>query len=179
MSQEVAVAAVREERRQIGPDLPLYNVRSMEDILSRRSFAEQIFGTLFAAFAAIALLISSVGIYAMTAYRVGQRTQEIGVRMALGAGRRDILWLVLRQGVARIALGSVLGLAAALGIGRILQAGLTKVTASDPMTYVTIFSVLAAVTLLACFAPARPPRGLTPADRHRAFAASCAATRSK
>jgi len=166
-SQENVAAALREELKQIDADLPLYNIRSMEDILAQRRLAERVFGTLFAAFAVIALLMSSVGIYAMTAYGVGQRTQEIGVRMALGAGRREILWLVLRQCVTRIAVGSVLGLAAAFGVSRVLQSGLTNVSATDPITYVSISVLLAVVALLACFVPARRATRLDPVDALR------------
>ena len=166
-SQESVAAAIREELKQIDADLPLYNIRSMDDILALRRWADRIFGTLFTVFAVIALLMSSIGIYAMTAYGVGQRTQEIGLRMALGAGSREILWLVLRQGVTRIVLGTAIGLAAAFGASRILQSGLTNVTATDPITYVSISILLAVITLLACFVPARRATRLDPVDALR------------
>ncbi len=155
-------AAIRSELGRVDADLPLYDIRSMDDILSQRTWGERIFGTLFTVFAVIALLMSAMGIYAMTAYGVGQRTQEIGLRMALGAARRDILWLVLRQGITRVALGSVVGLVAALAVSRVLQSGLTEVTATDPITYVSISVILAAATLVACLVPARRATLLDP-----------------
>jgi predicted permease len=167
LSGEAVVAAIRNELREVDADLPLYNIRTMDDILAQRNWPYRIFGTLFATFAVIALLMSSVGIYAVTAYGVGQRTQEIGVRMALGARQRDILWLVLRQGITRIFLGVALGLLAALGASRVLSAVLVNMTATDPTTFVSISLLLAVVTLLACFVPARRATQLDPVDALR------------
>jgi len=167
MAGEAVVAAIRSELRQVDADLPLYNVRTMDDILAQRNWPYRIFGTLFATFAVIALLMSSVGIYAVTAYGIGQRTQEIGVRMALGARQRDILWLVLKQGITRISLGLALGVLAALGASRVLSAVLVNMTATDPTTFVSISLLLAAVTLLACFVPARRATRLDPVDALR------------
>ncbi|HUQ53212.1 MAG TPA: ABC transporter permease, partial [Gammaproteobacteria bacterium] len=161
------VTAIRNELRQIDPDLPLYNIRTLDEILAQRNWPYRIFGTLFGTFAVIALLISSVGIYAATAHGIGQRRQELGVRMALGAGRRDILWLVLRQGIARIAIGVVLGVLAAVGVSRVLVSVLVNTTATDPTTFVAICLLLAAVTLLACFLPARRATRLDPVDALR------------
>jgi predicted permease len=167
LSGEAVVAAIRNELREVDADLPLYNIRTMDDILAQRNWPYRIFGTLFATFAVIALLMSSVGIYAVTAYGVGQRTQEIGVRMALGARQRDILWLVLRQGITRIFLGVALGLLAALGASRVLSAVLVNMTATDPTTFVSISLLLAVVTILACFVPARRATQLDPVDALR------------
>ena len=167
LSGEAITAAIRNELRQVDADLPLYNIRTMDDILAQRNWPYRIFGTLFATFAVIALLMSSVGIYAVTAYSIGQRTQEIGVRMALGARQRDILWLVLKQGITRISLGLALGVLAALGASRVLSAVLVNMTATDPTTFVSISLLLAAVTLLACFVPARRATRLDPVDALR------------
>jgi len=164
---DAVVAAIRNELRELDADLPLYNIRTMDDILAQRNWPYRIFGTLFGTFAVIALLISSVGIYAVTAHGVGQRTQEIGVRMALGAGRRDILWLVLRHGITRICIGLVLGVAAAVGVSRVLTSVLVNTTATDPTTFISICLLLVAVTLLACFVPARRATRLDPVDALR------------
>ena len=153
--------------RQLDADLPLYNIRTMDDILAQRNWPYRIFGTLFATFAVIALLISAVGIYAVTAHGVGQRTQELGVRMALGAGRRDILWLVLRHGIVRIGIGLVLGVLAAWGVSRVLSSVLVNTSATDPTTFISICVLLAAVTLLACFVPARRATRLDPVNALR------------
>jgi putative ABC transport system permease protein len=164
---EDAVAAIRSELRQLDVDMPLYNIRTMEDILARRNWPYRIFGTLFAVFALIALLISAIGIYAVAAHGVGLRKQEIGVRMAFGAKERDILWLVLRQSITRIALGIALGLLAAFGVSRVLASVLVNTTATDPLTFASISVLLAAVTLLACFFPARRATRLDPVDALR------------
>ncbi|HET7607783.1 MAG TPA: FtsX-like permease family protein, partial [Gammaproteobacteria bacterium] len=161
------VDAVRNELRQLDADLPLFNIRTMDDILAQRNWPYRIFGTLFGAFAVIALLISAVGIYAVTAHGVGQRTQEIGVRMALGADRRDILWLVLKQGTLRIVIGLVLGVLAAFGASRVFVSILVNTTPTDPATFVSICLLLAAVTLLACFVPARRATQLHPTQALR------------
>ena len=164
---ETVVAGIRNELKQLDADLPLFNIRTMDDILAQRNWPYRIFGTLFGTFAVIALLISSVGIYAVTAHGVGQRRQEIGVRMALGAGRRDILWLVLRHGIVRIALGVVLGVVAAVGVSRVLSSVLVNTSATDVTTFVSICVLLAAVTLLACFIPARRATRSDPVDALR------------
>jgi putative ABC transport system permease protein len=167
VSDDAVVAAIRNELRQVDADLPVFNVRTLDDILAQRNWPYRIFGTLFGVFAVIALLMSSVGIYAVTAHGVGQRTQELGVRMALGAGRRDILWLVLRRGIARIALGVALGLIAAWGASRVLSAVLVNTAPTDPATFVSIAVLLAVVTLVACFIPARRATRLDPVDALR------------
>jgi predicted permease len=167
LSGDAAVTAIRNELRQVDADLPLYNIRTMDEILAQRNWPYRIFGTLFGVFAGIALLMSSVGIYAVTAYGVGHRTQEIGVRMAFGARQRDVLWLVLRQGITRIAAGIALGLLAAFGVSRVLAAVLVNTTATDPATFISISVLLAAVALLACFVPARRATRLDPVDSLR------------
>ena len=164
---DAVVNAIRNELRQLDADLPLFNIRTMDEILSQRNWPYRIFGTLFATFAVIALLISAVGIYAVTAHGVGQRTQEIGVRMALGAARRDILWLILKQGTLRIVIGLVLGVLAAFGASRVFVSILVNTTPSDPATVVSICLLLTSVTLLACFVPARRATRLHPTQALR------------
>ena len=167
VSGDAVVNAIRNELRQLDADLPLFNIRTMDEILAQRNWPYRIFGTLFATFAVIALLISAVGIYAVTAHGVGQRTQEIGVRMALGAARRDILWLVLKQGTLRIVIGLVLGVLAAFGASRVFVSILVNTTPTDPATFVSICLLLTAVTLLACFVPARRATRLHPVQALR------------
>jgi predicted permease len=164
---DAVVTAIRNELRQLDQDLPLYNIRTMDDILAQRNWPYRIFGTLFGTFAVIALLISAVGIYAVTAHGVGQRTQEIGVRMALGADRRDILWLVLKQGTLRIVIGLVLGVLAAFAASRVFVSILVNTTPTDPTTFISICVLLSAVTLLACFVPARRATRLHPTQALR------------
>lgn len=167
LPRETVTAALRNELRNVDPDIPLYNIRTMDDMLAQRTWPFRVFGTLFAAFAIIALVLSSVGIYAVTAYGVGQRTQEIGVRMALGASQKDVLWLVLRQGLRRIGIGLALGLLAAWGLSRVLASILVEVRPDDPATFVSIAILLYAVTLAACLVPARRAMYLDPVDALR------------
>jgi ABC-type antimicrobial peptide transport system permease subunit len=112
-------------------------------------------------------MMSAVGIYAVTAYGVGQRTPEIGLRMALGASQSDIMWLVLRQGLRRIGIGLVFGLLAAWGLSRVLQSVLVQVTAADPLTFISITLLLTLVTLIACWVPSRRAMRLDPAEALR------------
>jgi putative ABC transport system permease protein len=114
-----------------------------------------VFGTLFVVFAVIALVLSAVGIYAVVAYSVSRRTQEIGVRMALGATGRGVLTKVLWQGLRQLAIGLVLGLAAVLAVPRVLSGILVQVKANDPVTFASIGGLLAAVSVAACWLPAR------------------------
>jgi len=163
----VVAQTIREEVRRLDPELPLYDIRGVEEMLRLRNWPYRVFGSLFAIFALIALVMSSVGIYGVTAYAVGQRTQEIGIRMALGARNRDILLLVLRQGMIRIAIGLAIGLFFAWAVSRILESVLVGVTPTDPLTFVLIPLILTAVTLAACLIPARRALGLDPADALR------------
>jgi len=110
---------------------------------------------MLAAFAALALLLASLGIYGVLAYFVTQHTSEIGVRLALGASTRNILFLVLRKGMALTLLGVVIGVAAALGLTRLMSSLLFGVKAVDPLTFVTVPLLLVGVALLACYLPAR------------------------
>jgi putative ABC transport system permease protein len=110
---------------------------------------------LFSLFAVVALLLVTVGIYGVIAYSVSQRTHEIGVRMALGAGSSDILRLVLVQGLRLAAIGVAIGMAGAFAVTRLMRTLLFEVGATDPLTFIGIALLLAVVTLLACYIPAR------------------------
>jgi putative ABC transport system permease protein len=154
-SDAVVAKMLREEVQKIDPDLPLYNIRTMQNYLNSTALPTQILSTMFSVFAIIGLVLSSVGIYAVTAYATNRRTQEIGVRMALGAGSRDVLWLVLRLGLKQLAVGLPIGLAAAFAVSRLLAVQLFQVTPLDPMTFVSIPVLLTLITLAACLVPAR------------------------
>jgi putative ABC transport system permease protein len=117
---------------------------------------------MFAIFAVIALVLSAVGLYAVTAYSVTQRTQEIGVRMALGAQPQQVWWLIIRRGLMQLGVGLVIGLAGAVGVGKLLQSTLVQTSATDPVTLGSIVAVLTAVALAACFWPARGATRLDP-----------------
>jgi putative ABC transport system permease protein len=167
LPQDNVITSIRNELRNIDPDLPLYNIRSLDDILRQQRWPYVVFGTLFATFASIALLMSAVGIYAVTSYGVGQRTQELGVRIALGASRQTVMWLVLKQGLVRITVGLILGLLAAFGVSRVLASLLVNIAPTDPVTFVSISIVLTIVTVLACWIPARRAMRLNPVEALR------------
>ena len=155
-------SAIREEVRAIDPDLPLFGIRTMNEALAQQRWPFRIFGTMFAMFATIALVLSAVGLYAITAYSVAQRTQEIGVRMALGAQSTQLWWLVIRAGLVQLAIGLVIGMAGALGVGRLLKSLLVQQTPNDPITLGSIALLFVVVSLAACFWPARRATRLDP-----------------
>jgi putative ABC transport system permease protein len=146
----------------IDPELPVFGVQTMNQFLAQQRWPYRVFGSMFAIFAGIALVLSSVGIYAVTAYAVTQRTQEIGVRMALGAQRGQVSWLILRQGLIQLVIGLTLGLAGALPLSSVLQSMVVQIPTKDPMTFVAIATILAAVTIAACLIPARRATRLDP-----------------
>jgi ABC-type antimicrobial peptide transport system permease subunit len=118
--------------------------------------------TLFLLFAAIALLLASIGLHAVVAYSVSRRTQEMGIRLAIGATAGDILKLVMRQGLLPLAIGLAIGLVGSLGVNRLLQSQLVAVSPGDPLTYVIATAVLAAAAALGCWIPARRAMSLDP-----------------
>ena len=147
--------AVRREVQAIDPDQPITQVTTMEENISNSLAARRLTMTLLGAFAALALLLASVGLYGVMALSVTQRTRELGIRLALGAARADVFKLVLGQGVALVSLGLGLGLLGALAAGRGLASVLYGVGAVDVAALVTAIASLSAVAMLACFFPAR------------------------
>ncbi|HWO30387.1 MAG TPA: ABC transporter permease [Candidatus Acidoferrum sp.] len=147
--------AIRPEVEAVDPNVPVYAVRTMEDVIARsmaeRRFALQILGF----FAGVALLLAAIGIYGVMAYTFSQRRHEIGIRMALGAQPRDILRMALSEGMTLVAVGLGSGLVGALILTRFLRSMLYAVSPNDPLTFVALPALLAAVALLACFVPAR------------------------
>jgi predicted permease len=153
---ETIMAAVRTEVRAIDPDQPVFNLRTMDQMMRQQMWPFRVFGTLFTIFASIGLLLSAVGLYAVMAYSVAQRTQEIGVRMALGAQGQQVTWMVLRRGLIQLGLGLALGLAGGYFAGRALPSRiLVQTTATDPLTFAAITAILSIVAVAACIVPAR------------------------
>jgi ABC-type antimicrobial peptide transport system permease subunit len=165
--KDALTASLRNELRSIDPDLPLFDIRTLDERLWQRTWPFRVFGTLFSVFAITALVMSCVGIYAVTAYGVSQRTQEIGVRVALGASRWSVLWLVLRQAMIRIGIGLTLGLAGAIALSRVLRSVLFQVSPTDPSTFIVIAILLCIVTIAASMIPARRAMRLDPVDALR------------
>jgi putative ABC transport system permease protein len=153
---------LRREVQAIDKDQPVYNVRTMDDVVANSLGTRRVSMQLFAVFACAALLLAAIGIYGVMAYSVTQRTQEIGLRMALGAQKSDVLGLVIRQGMSLTVIGVVVGLAGALALTRVIGNLLYGVTATDPATFVAIPLLLLFVALLACYLPARRAARLDP-----------------
>jgi putative ABC transport system permease protein len=155
-------AAVKQEVLAVNRQQPIFNVRSLErmmvDSISRQRFQMILVGT----FAAVALLLAAIGIYGVMSYSVSQRTGEIGIRMALGAQPRDVLKLVIGQGLILTLTGLALGLAGALALTRLMAGLLYGVSATDPATFATIALLLTSVALLASYIPARRAMKIDP-----------------
>ena len=147
-------AAVRREVQAIDPDQPVANIRTMEQWLGMAVAAPRYRTTLLALFAALALLLSAVGIYGVMSYSVGQRTHEIGVRMALGARQLDVLKLVVRQGMSLVVIGISVGLIGAIALTRVIATLLFGVGTKDPTTFLAVAILLAVVAFIACYIPA-------------------------
>jgi predicted permease len=159
--------AVREEVRAIDPDLPLFGILTLDRVLAQGRWMFQVIGTMFATFALIALALSAVGLYAVTAYSVAQRTQEIGVRMALGAQASQVWWLILRGALVQLAVGLTIGVAGAFGVGRLLRSLLIHTGSRDIETLTAIVALLICVSLSACFWPACRATRLDPVSALR------------
>ncbi len=149
------VALARDRVRKLDPNLPLYGVRTMEQRVTDSLLIERLTAGLSGAFGVLATLLASVGLYGVMAFSVARRTREIGVRMALGAFGKDVVWLVLKEALLLLAIGLVIGIPASLALARYVQSQLFGVHFADPLTlFVAIFS-LASAAALAGFIPAR------------------------
>ena len=149
------VGAIRKEVQAIDPDQPIAAVRPMTEWVETSVAAPRYRTTLLALFAALAMVLAATGIYGVMSYSVAQRTHEIGVRMALGARRSDVLKLVVRQGMLLTLIGVVVGLLGAFALTRVMSSLLFGVTTKDPITFAVVAGLLIAVAFIACFVPAR------------------------
>jgi putative ABC transport system permease protein len=148
-------ASIRRTNQMMNNEQVIYGAQTMNEVIAGSLATRQFSMILLGSFALLALILASVGIYGVLAYLVGQRTHEIGIRMALGANRYDVLRLVVGQGAKMALLGVVLGLAAALGLTRLMAGMLYGVSATDPMTFIAVAILLILVALVACYIPAR------------------------
>ncbi len=150
-----AIARVRSEVRNLDPTLPVYQAETLHEHMRLALFPLHVGVVAVGSFALLAMILAAIGIYGVMAYSVAQRTQEIGIRMALGARAIDVWKMILRQGVILTAIGMLCGLLFALGLSRIVANLLYGVSATDPLTFLLISLLLAVVALLACFLPTR------------------------
>ena len=149
--------------RSIDPDLPMAGIETMEQVVADSHAGDRFSTVLIACFAAVALLLAVLGIYGVMAFLVAQRTHEIGLRIALGAGRLDVLWMVVGEGLKLTAIGLAAGLGGAWLVGRGMQSMLYGVSAIDPTAFGVVGALLAASALLACCIPARKAAWVDPA----------------
>ena len=153
---------LRREVQALDKDQPIYNVHTYDDVVMNSLGTRRVSMQLFSVFACAALLLAAVGIYGVMAYSVTQRTQEIGIRMALGAQKSDVLRLVIGQGMTLALIGVIAGLAGAFALTRVIANLLFDVGASDPLTFIAISLLLIFVSLIACYLPARRAARLNP-----------------
>src|SRR5262249_5651510 len=147
---------------KVDPDQPVWKIRTVEYLINRDLSPDKFVMTLMIAFAGLALLLTAIGTYGVISYSVTQRTQEIGVRMALGATSGDVLKLVVRQGITLAWIGACIGIVAAFAGGHFLKKLLYGVSASDPVTFFCVLLVLIGIAFLACYLPARRAAGVDP-----------------
>ena len=148
-------AAMRNAVAQVDAELPATSLMSMPALIERQANGDPLFEELMGAFALLALILAAIGIYGLVAYSVGQRTHEIGIRMALGAGKSDVLGMVLRQGLKMTAVGAVLGVLLALPLPKLFEAIFYDLHVQEPVLYFIVPIAMAVVTMLATYIPAR------------------------
>ena len=154
--------AVRQAVQQVDNDQPVIQLRTMQEVISESIWRQRISASVLGVFAAIALLLAAVGIYSLIAYSISRRTHEFGIRSALGATRRDVLGLVLRQGLRLTLMGLVAGIILSLGLTRTLRSLLFGVTSTDLVTFAGVIALLVVTALLACYIPARRAANVDP-----------------
>ena len=148
-------ASVRETAQRVDPNLPIYEMKTMTTVVDELLFVERMVAALSIAFGALATLLAAIGLYGVMSYSVARRTREIGIRMALGAERTSVLWLVLKEVSLMIAVGVAIGVPLAIGLGRIVQSQLFELSARDPIALAGAAALLAFVALAAGYLPAR------------------------
>jgi putative ABC transport system permease protein len=152
---EALTAAISSAVHEVDKDVPIAEVATLNQILAREAAPRRFNATLFSIFAALALVLAATGVYGVIAYSVARRTREVGVRMALGAQRRDVLGLFISDGMRLVLLGLLIGLGGAFALTRLMASLLFGVSAADPATFAIVAVVLTAIGLLACYLPAR------------------------
>jgi putative ABC transport system permease protein len=161
------IAAVRERIWAVDKDQPIANLQPMDQILEESAAAPRMYMLLLSIFAAIALVIAGAGIYGLSAYAVVRRTQEMGIRLALGATPGQILVLVLRHGMLLILIGGGMGVAGTLALTKVISGFLYGVTATDAPTFVGVLLLFAALAFLSMYVPARRAAAIAPTEALR------------
>jgi len=149
------IPVVREVVSRVDNNLPLFNVRTQTEQIEQMLFLDRLMSEISSAFALLALVLACIGLYGLLSYEVARRTRELGIRMALGAQRRDLLRLVVGKGILLVLIGAAIGIAAAIGLTRFMSTILYGVHADDPLTFAGVVILLTLVALAACYIPAR------------------------
>jgi putative ABC transport system permease protein len=149
------VEAIRGAVRSVDKDQPIYDVRTLEEHVGMSAGQERFNAWLLAVFSGLALLLAAIGLYGVLSYNVAQRTHEMGVRLALGAGGRDVVAMVMRHGLTLIALGLAIGLAGSSALTGLVEGLLFGVSSSDPVVQLAVVAILGLVAVAACWIPAR------------------------
>jgi putative ABC transport system permease protein len=160
-------APIEREIRAVDGLMPVARERLMQQVVAESVSRDRFTMLLLSIFAAIALLLAAIGIYGLMSYSVEQRTQEMGIRLALGAGRPDLMRLILAQGFKLATVGVAVGLALAYGLTRVLASLLYGVKASDPLTFAAVGLILTVIALAASYLPARRASGIEPVEALR------------
>jgi len=161
------VNLVRNTVLAVNPELPIYRVLTMDEVVAQSFWERKFFGSLFIIFAGLALFLASLGLYGVMAYAVRQRTQEIGVRMALGAQASDVLRMVAGHGIRLIGLGLIIGFIGSYFLMQLLAGSLHGISAHDPLSFTLVPALLFLVGMLACYLPARSAMQLNPVEALR------------
>jgi predicted permease len=148
-------ASVRQLAQRVDANLPIYDMKTMTTVMDESLFIERMVAALSVAFGALATLLAAIGLYGVMSYSVARRTREIGIRMALGAERSSVLWLVLKEVALMVAIGVAAGLPLAIALSRVVQAQLFALSAHDPLALAGAAAILAVVALVAGYLPAR------------------------
>jgi len=165
---DALIPQVRRAVAAIDPALPIIQLRTMEDVIGDSLVRQRFLSQLLAVFAGVALLLAAIGTYGILSYMVTERNREIGIRLALGAGNRQVVRLVLRQGISLALAGIAVGVAGALVLSRITESLLYGVTPSDPLTFGTVAGVITLVAVAACVVPTRRAMRVDPLTAIRA-----------
>lgn len=167
MDPQASLASVQGEVRKLDPDLPVYAAKTLREHMKLSLFPLHAAAAAVGSFALLAMILAAIGIYGVMAYSIGQRTREIGIRMALGAKATDVWQMVLKQGIVITVGGIILGIACAISVSSIVANLLVGVSATDPVTFLGITLLLAAVAIAACFVPARRATRVDPVNAIR------------
>ena len=168
LAPAAVMAAARTAVQSLDPDQPVFAIETVAEVMATERSVYRVFAALFTVLAVIGLTLSAVGVYGVMAYAVARRTQEIGVRIAVGAGRWDVAWLFLKRGLIQLAIAAAIGLPAALGFSALARFQLVGIEPNDPLTFGGIVIVLGGVAIAACLIPVRKAARVDPVNALRA-----------